>query len=70
MSDPEYRSYILKERELFEKYDQMSESSSSLPQSVKDRIEKEVEEKMQPNLSGNMYDEYESGASDDMYEVF
>ena len=70
MSDPEYRSYILKERELFEKYDQMSESSSSLPQSVKDRIEKEVEEKMQPNLSGNMYDEYESGADDDMYEVF
>ncbi len=60
----------MKERELFEKYDQMSESSSSLPQSVKDRIEKEVEEKMQPNLSGNMYDEYESGASDDMYEVF
>ena len=42
----------------------MSESFSSLPQSVKDRIEKEVEEKMQPNLSD------ESGASDDMYEVF
>ncbi len=47
----------------------MSESFSSLPQSVKDRIEKEVNEKMQPNLKGDM-NKYESWAYDDMYEEF
>ena len=47
----------------------MSESFSSLPQSEKDIIEKEVDEKMQLNLKGDMY-KYESGAYDDMYEEF